>query len=58
MEDQLEGLVFKFEDRHAIQNLFEVSEVKCLTSNFNQDSTVLKQPYCLPGFFHDSAHVQ
>lgn len=25
MEDRLEGLVFKFEDWHAIRNLFEVS---------------------------------
>ena len=46
VEDRLEGLVFKFEDWHAIRNLFEVSEVKCLTSNFNQNSTVLTVNSC------------
>lgn len=46
VEDRLEGLVFKFEHWHAIRNLFEVSEVKCLTSNFNQGSTVLTANSC------------
>lgn len=33
-EHRLEGLVFKFEDWHAIRNLFEVGELtQCLTSN-------------------------